>query len=264
MDVSAFVQENKRWLIGVAIGGIAWLIGSSIIDAIYDPAGSMPTLQKLGAPREVFDGAARTALQTENEQLVAERQRLQEALAFTRGDKFLLANKGSPDEYVFQVGRGLKQAIASAANERDVAFADNAVAWDVPAGVDDIRATLFGLELLDEVQKRLFAAHDATRARAAEAVGLRTIQSLRLDNRKKGSTPMRVKAGEVDMRDLMVQEHVTFQFQADEATALAFLEACRQPTRALVIDTWQMVRPARIGDACQIKGMLHGIAWKEQ
>lgn len=264
MDVAAFVQENKRWLIGVAVGGLAWLIGSAVVDAVCNP-GSSPTPRSLGAPAEVYDASARSALQAEGEQLRAERQRLQQALAFTQSDKFLLANKGAPDQYVFQIGRGLKQAMASAGNEREVAIADNAVVWDVPTGVDDIRATLFGLELLDEVQRRLFAAHDATRARAADALGLRSIQALRLEGRRKSAGPSRtVKAGEVDLRDLLVQEHVTFQFQADEATCLSFLESCRQPGRALVIDSWQLQRAPRIGDPCQVKGALHGVAWKEQ
>ena len=37
MDVGAFVQENKRWLLGCAIGGLVFFIARGVISSIYDP-----------------------------------------------------------------------------------------------------------------------------------------------------------------------------------------------------------------------------------
>lgn len=263
MDAGAFVQENKRWLLGCAIGGIAWLIGVAILNSIYSPAA--PSAAKLGAPTgEVFDQAALQSAKDENEKLLAERQRLQRELGFVASEKFLLAGKGRADDYLFQVGRELKQSVLTSAQARDVQVADNNIQWEVPTGVDDIRSTLFGLEVLDELQRRLFAAHDATRSKSEDALGLRAILSLKLDSRRSQRNQFRVKSGEVDPRDYLTQEQVSFQFQADEPTWVAFLESCRKPGRTLVVDTWQVLKPIRPGEACTIKGTLQGIAWREE
>lgn len=260
MDVGAFVQENKRWLLGVAVGGICWWIGSSIVASVYSPR--VPSARTLGAPAEAYNAAALAAARQEHEQLVAERERLRNALLFQPGDRFVLDGKGRADEYQFQVGRELRQAITMAANRRDVQIADSAIAWDVPTAYDEIRAVLFGLELIDEVQQRLFAAHDRTRAQTEDAPGLRSIQSLRLESRRSQRQQPRPRAGEIDLRDFLQQEQVAFAFQADEPTLLAFLESCRRPGRTLVVESWQVTKPAKPGEPCAVKGTVLGIAWK--
>lgn len=263
MDVGAFVQENKRWLLGCAIGGVVWWIASAVLDSVHDAR--LPSERALGAPAgPVFDQAALAAARTENEQLLAERQRLQQALAFEPSEKYQLAGKGSPGDYLFQISRDLKQAILTAANQRDVQIAESNVSWEVPTGIDDIRATLFGLELVDELQQRLFAAHDATRAVAEDAPALRAILSLKLEARRNQRNQMRsTRTGEIDVRDYLTQEQVAFQFQADEPTLLAFFESCRQSKRTLVVDSWQVLKPARPGEPCTVKGTLVGIAFKD-
>jgi hypothetical protein len=262
MDAGAFVQENKKWLLGCGIGLVAWWIGASVIDSVYRVSWPSPT--KLGGLDPVYDATALAAAKTENEQLQAERLRLQQALAFAPSEKYQAANKPNLDEYLLQVGRELKQGIAKAATQREVQLGDAAVAWEQPNNVDDRRNTLFGLELIDEAQKRLFAAHDATRAAAETAPGLRAILSLKLDTRRNQKNQMRGgKPGDADIRDFLTQEQVSLQFQSDEPTAAAFLESCRLPNRALVVDSWQMVKGARPGEPCTIKCVLLGIAFKE-
>jgi hypothetical protein len=264
MDVGVFVQENKRWLLGCAIGGIAYLIGSAVLGSIFEA--SPPSAKSLGAPTtDVFDQAALSAAQTEQEQLVAERARLEKELAFVPTDKYLLANKGDPSQYFYQVGRGLKQTIAAAADQREVGFADNNVSWDQPSGADDYRGALFALELVDEVQKRLFAAHDASRSKAPECIGLRAITSLKPDRRSQQRSQVRTaKPGEVVIGDYLVEEQVQFDFLADEPTLARFLESCRQPGRTLVVEAWKVIEPTRPGEACQVKGSVRGIAFKEK
>jgi hypothetical protein len=267
MDVGAFVQENKRWLVGVGVGALVYLIGSVVIGSIFDPGAAQSQaagLLRSSKGAEVYGRGSLDAARAEAEQLAAERQRLQQELAFTPGSKYQLAGKGAPDEYLFQVGRSLKQAVLNAANERDVQLADKDVGWPVPTGVDDIRGVLFGLELLDEAQQRLFAAHDAVRQKNPEAIGLRAILQLKLDERRNQRTGRTsTRPGEVDLRDLVVQERLAFQFHADAATWAAFVEACRQPGRTLAIETFQMQAPTRVGDPCVVKGTLQGIAFKE-
>ncbi len=265
MDVGAFVQENKRWLIGCGIGAVAWLIGGAIVDTVFNPISAAKSPKSLGAPTtDVFDQAALTAARTEGEQLATSVQQLRAANAFVQSDRYLPANKGKLDEYQYQVGRALKQAILGAADDRDVQVTESGLSWDVPTGVDDIKGVLFGLELLDEVQQRLFAAHDAVRKANEDAPGLRAILTLKVDSRRGPRSAARtLRPGEVDPRDAFVQEQVSFQFQASEPVVLGFLESCLKPGRTLVVDGWQLLKPQRPGDPCTVKGTAFGIAFKE-
>jgi hypothetical protein len=267
MDIGAFVQENKRWLVGAALGGVVFLVASGVIASIYDADGvriASRNLLRSAGTTPLYDGAALTAAREEGDLLQAEKQRLQAELAFVPTTKYQLDGKGAADEYLFQVGRALKQSILNAANERDVQVVDKDVAWDLPSGVDEIRGVLFGLELLDELSQRLFAAHDAVRKGDPEALALRALTSLKVEPRRGQRGLSRAgRPGDVDLRDLLVQERVSFQFQADESTCARFLEACRKPGRTLVIEAWQMQQPPRRGEPCSVKGTVQGIAFKE-
>jgi hypothetical protein len=64
------------------------------------------------------------------------------------------------------------------------------------------------------------------------------------------------------MNDVFAQEQVSVVFQADEATALAFCEACRKPNRTLLLDGWQLQKPQKPGEPCAVKCTLSGIAFK--
>jgi Spy/CpxP family protein refolding chaperone len=191
MDVGAFVQENKRWLAGSALGAIVWFIAGAVVDSIDDASSVRGSTR--GAPSQLYDNEVLAAASTEGEQLAAERQKLQQELAFVPSQKYVLDGKGEPDTYLFQVGHALRQSILTEANAREVTVADKDVKWEQQRGPDEVRGMLFGLELMDEASKRLFAAHDAVRAARPEAMGLRTIQYLRLGSRN-AQRPQRVRA----------------------------------------------------------------------
>ncbi len=265
MDVGAFVQENRRWLLGAAGGGLAWLIGSAIVGSLYDGDAAWAAtrgITKSAGDAQLYDSSVLSAAKAEADELTKERERLQSELVFNPSPKYTLPAQGAPDEYLFQVGRALKQSIFDGANERDVVAADKDVGWDAPTSVDEIRSVLFGLDLIDEFKARLFAAHDAVRAARPEATGLRALQLCKLDSRRSARTTKTTRPGEVDLRDLIVQERVTFQFQSDEETWMRFVESCRQPGRTLVLETFQVQAPARIGEPCSVKGVLQGITFK--
>jgi hypothetical protein len=260
MDVGSFVQENKRWLLGIAIGGVVWLVASSVVGSMFQVMNSRPK----ASSDKVWDTASRDAARDEGEKLGAERQKLQQALGFVPSPKYQLANNGRPDEYQFTLSNELKKVILAASQRRDVQATDSVLQWDLPTAIDDIRATVFGLELVDEVQQRLFAAHDTTRQADEEAIGLRAILSLKLDARRGQRTTARVaRPGEVLLSDFLVQEPVSFQFQADEPTVTTFLESLQKPGRTLVLDSVQVLKPVRAGEPCTVKGVVQGIAWKE-
>ncbi len=264
MDIGAFVQENRRWLIGAAAGGIVYLIASAVIGSIYDVGGArsaQTAISKSHGSAELYGKDVRDAAQEERERLATERARLQEELAFVPKPDFVLDGKGDANQYLFSVGRTLKQGILDGANARDVQVDPKNVSWPVPTSVDEIRGVLLGLDALDQVVQRLFAAADATRADRPELRGLRSILQLKLDERRAQRAAPR-RRGEVDLRDLVMQERVTFQFEGDEGTFALFLEACRQPGRTLAIESWQLLQPQRVGDPCVLKGSLLAIAFK--
>lgn len=267
MDVGAFVQENKRWLSGIAVGCVVYLIANIVIGSIYDKDGEDAAgagLLKSARGLEAYTQSALSAAREEAELLQKERDRLQQELAFVPQDKYLLAGKGSPEEYLFQVGRTLKTTILNAANERDVQIVDKEVGWPSVSGVDEIRGVLFGLELLDEAQQRLFAAHDQVRAADPDAMGLRAIGQWKTDDRRNQRSQARSsRPGEVDLRDHVVQERIVFQFQSDAAVLTAFFEACRKPGRTLTLENVTIQQGQRAGDPVTVKGSLQGIAFKE-
>lgn len=264
MDIGAFVAENKRWLIGCAIGALVWLIASSVINSMWDPAAIATSPRKLGAPTTpVYDQAALQAAQQEGERLAGERQKLQAELAFVVADEYRRWN-GPADQYLYVAGRDLEQGILQRANERDVQVSEANIDWEVPTSVDDIRLVLFGLDMMDEIQARLFAANDAVERADPEAPGLTAILSLKLEARRNQRSVRRpAREGEVDLDDLLEQQRVVLQFQSDEPTLAAFVEALRKPNRTLVVDAWQVLEPSRPGEPCTVKATLSGIQFKE-
>lgn len=268
MDLGAFVQENRKWLIGCGVGGLLFLIARIVIGSVYDdgPVNSQwNALRKSNSTEPVYNRAVLDAARTESEQLAAEKLRLQQELAFQPSAKYQLPASGSAANYLFSTGLTLKQGILTAGLDRDVDVAEKEVTWPVPPGVDEIRSVLFGLELIDECAQRLFAAHDAVRAKEPEAMGLRTILLLKTEARTGQRSSLRnTRPGEVDLRDHVVQERVAFKFQADAATITAFFEACRKAGRTLVLEVASMQQPPdKPGDPVTVNGTLVGIAFKE-
>ena len=265
MDVGAFVQENKRWLIGCAIGALVWLIASAIVGSLYDVGGAIEAqrgLVRSSKGAEVYDRAALAVATEEAEKLAVERQRLQEALGFVPSPRYQLVGNRDANQYLFEVASALKKRVLNDANERNIEVSDKDVSWPVPAGVDEIRGVLFGLDLLDEVATRLFTAHDAVRDLQPEAMAVRAIRSLKLEERRGQRNAPGRRRGEVDLRDLVVQEQVIFTFEGDEATFALFLEALQKPGRTLAVESWTLLPPQKRGDPCQLKGTLLGIAFK--
>lgn len=263
MDASAFVQENKRWLVGCAIGGLVWMIASSVIDSVYDTrVGGARNKRSTG---DVYDSTALADAQEASEKLQQERDRLTTEMAFAVAPKYGEWS-GPADQHLFLSGRNLKQQVVNSASDRDVAVEESDITWEVPQGIDQIRRVLFGLDLIDEIQGRLFASHDAAKAVSEDARGLVSIESVKLesDRSRGGSGGRRGRGrnrGGVDLRDLLEQQRVSIHVLADEPTIAAFLESCRKPGRTLVLDALKVTAPARQGDPSTLKATLSGISF---
>jgi len=258
MDIGEFAQENKQWLVGCAIGAVVWLIGSTVIDSVTAP-GPLPRRQD--QLKEAYKGKELSAAQEQNDLLSAERERLTKELAFEVSDKFAKWS-GPADTHLFVVGRDLRQRIVNAGSVRDVLVEQGDISWDVPSGIDQIRSTLFGLDMIDAIQQRLFAAHDRVVGADEDAMGLSAITSVKLESnrgRRKIGRGRGRRRGGVDISELMKQQRVNMQFQCDEPTLAYFLESCRQPGRTLVLDSLTVTEPARLGEPTTVKVNVSGI-----
>lgn len=269
MDVGAFVQENKRWLLGCALGLVVFFVARSVIASVHDPQSirmqAVNTARQL--PERVYDDEARRAAAQEQDQLRAERQRLQRELGFVQSAAYLLENQSmTPDVYLSTIGRQLRLSIQQAASEREVEILDGerGLSWPNDLNPDVIRRILFGLELLDTAAQRLFAAHDAVRAQDPQAMGLVGMK-LWLDPRAR--PPRRGgREAEADLEDLFARETVHFEFHADAATAMRFLESLCQPGRALLLEGKLVMKQGqqRAGAPLTVQGVAAGIAFREQ
>jgi hypothetical protein len=259
MDVSAFIQENKRWLLGCLLGLVVFFVGRSVVSAMYDPA---PVRAQAFAavsslPREVYANQTLQALESEAVSLESARRQLEEALAFKQGKTYRLEGQAmAPDQYLGKVGRDLKLRIQ--VKER------RGLSWPSATKTDEIRAVLFGLELLDEATQRLFAAHDAVRAADTQAMGLMSI-SFVIDEQRQGRN-VRRRREEVDPAEGLQMQQVQFEIEADEQTVMRFLESLRVPGRTLALAGEGLVwtRPQQVGDPTKVKGRLLGVAFKEE
>lgn len=265
MDVGAFVEENKRWLLGCALGVVVFFTARGVIGAVYDPD---PVQRKArsavgSVPNEVYDQKALEAARAERDALLQQKEALVAELGFTIDPVYRLEGHGSPDAYLGSIGRELKFRLLREANMRDIELKDSDLSWPTPTSPDEIRATLFGLELIDAACRRLFAAHDAVRQAQPLARGIARMQ-LAVEARRPQRSVVRPRQGEVPLGDLLDQQQVTFQFEADASTALAFLESCRQPGKTLVLDSITMREPQRRGDLPQVKGAFSGIAFRQE
>ena len=267
MDFGAFVQENKRWLLGCAIGAVVFFVAKAVIGSVYDPEVPRRLAQKSAQVGQVYDRAALQAATAEQQSLQTARQQLQQELTYVQDAAFQLEGKAmTPDEYLGKIGRERKVEILRQANEREVVVADKDLQWPpAPQGVDEIRGVLFGIELVEALSQRLFAAHDQARHADPLATGLVSF-GCKVDPRQKPRANQRpAKQGEVDVREFLDQQRVTFDFKSDEATAFAFVESLRQPGKTLVLEApLKMTRTERRNDPVAVTGSIVGIAFKEK
>ena len=177
MDAGAFVQENKRWLVGCAIGGLVWWIATMVVDSVFSTAGGRSAR---GALTNAYSADTRDELIEEGEALAAELANLKTELAFVVAPEYSQWT-GDADGHLFLQGRKLKRAVSEQASDRDVTVDEKDLVWDSATGIDQIRAILFGLDIINEIQTRLFAAHDATKASDEDALGLYEIESIKLE-----------------------------------------------------------------------------------
>ena len=61
MDVGSFVQENKRWLLGCAVGLAVFFVARGVLGAVYDPVPdrrAARSTQQSAQSSEIYDAAS--------------------------------------------------------------------------------------------------------------------------------------------------------------------------------------------------------------
>lgn len=264
MDAGAFLQENKRWLMAVALGGIVYWIASGVIASTYDVDSvrrRAATLAK--SSNDLYDQKALDAAQQEQTDLQKQLQQLRHELEFRPEPKYVLQGQEmAADDYLLSTGRQLRERLQKQADAREVQLiADKALSWPNEAS----SSVLVGLGLLDQVATRLFAAHDLVRKADEHAPGLVAITELKVDEHsRQGGLPRQPKPGTVAVGDLLDEEKVEFAFQSDAPTLYMFLERCRQPGSALVLERLTMTHGNKADEPMTVRGAIRGIVFKEQ
>ena len=271
MDVQEFWEENKRWVLLCALGGVIYLVASSVIASMYDPGpvlGQMRTLTARLTNEERYGALALSAAQAEGEELDREVARLREALEFRPSSAYVLDGIRPADLQLFSAQENLIQKLEEFADTHIVELQRRNLNWETPVSTEDIRETLVGLAMLDEAVSRLFQSHIRVREEDETSIGLTALHALRLDRRSNSGRgaprPAFNRRRAVDPSRFLGEVTMTFHFEADSATVLLWLEALRGGGNPLALVDLDISIPRRDGDPMTVKGVLAAVTFDEE
>ena len=271
MDLQDIWQEHRRWILGVLAGVIVFFAARSIIDSVFGGDRAVREAQRKAQAlmtQEFYQPATRDEILAENDRLVAQVAELREALAFVPSEEFSLIGKGAPDIYFPAVAARVRGGVLRAAQESGVDFEDGNLEWPAPALREEIEKTLIGLAAIEAAALRLVAAGDRVRALDPEALGLVSIDSLKVQNRASGYRPgmrNRLRRGERDASDLVEENRIAFAIRCDVQTLELWLEALRgeDPPLALSSGDFTVTPGDQAGDPLVVKGQLLALTIQE-
>ena len=170
MDLHEVWQENKRWILGVAAGGLLFWIATSVIASTYDTSRYARQIAKDRASvsgDQLYGNAAQSAVLEEQRELEAAVARLWDAQRFVAGDEFQLEGKGDPDLHFDQVSRRVKRDLVTRAAALGVELGADDLEWTAPVG-EAIQPALHALALLEHFD------HSGVTIRVGDVRRLRT------------------------------------------------------------------------------------------
>ena len=265
MDVQEFWQENKRWVLGVVAGAIVVWIGTGVVDSAFGARSIAVRANAAAAEirKEHFDAQALAAVRKENESLTAMTARLRDAVGFVPDEDFVLEGKGDPATWFPTIAHRVRTKVLRLAQESGVTLEDKNLGWTPPVDREDVEARLVELCVLDHAASRLFDASAEVLARDPEALGLQTIDTLKIENKKRGGTARRPKAGAAtDAADLLDEYVVTIAFRSDVATLqnwLARLRSLRPSLGIASAEPFTVLTGEKIGDPVRVKGAIQAL-----
>jgi len=274
LDLHDLWQEHKRWILGVAAGLVLFWIGSSVIGALFDAAGAeakVRALARSAAAQPLYDADAKKRAETDRDALKAAELRLRAAEEFHPSDEFLLAGKGEMNIHFNDVSQRVRRQVSDRAQEYGVELQADDVAWTPPIGRAEIESTLIGLCVLEQAALRLLEAGEAVRAQDPDALGLVSIESMRVDKLTGAKKPgRRARRGmekdddRVDVTERIDEYPISFKFRSDIATVQLFLERCRSVDPPLSLRSDFKIQSGREpGDPLTITGKLSAITIRD-
>ncbi|MCC6784417.1 MAG: hypothetical protein IT457_16355 [Planctomycetes bacterium] len=268
MDVQEFWQENKRWVLGVVAGAIVFWIGSDFVGRSFGADASLRRANTIaqGIREEHFDAAALAAARKESETLAALAERVRATVAFVPDPDFVLEGKGEPETWFPAIAHRVRTMVLRTAQETGVDLDDKHVAWTPPADRDDMEARLLELCVLQHAAARLFEASAEVLARDPEALGLQSIDALKIENKKRAAGARRPRAGEPAAAASLDEYVVTIAFRSDVATLHAWLERLRSATPALGIasgEPFTIQAGEQLGDPVRVKGAVSALVIRQ-
>ncbi len=155
----------------------------------------------------------------------------------------------------------LLRELLDRADNLNVDLARRDLAWPSAVG-EEVPSVLLGMALLDQAVNRLLDAHDRVMEQNPEALGLRLIESFRVDgNVALPRARIRGPRRGFDPQEYLRQETVSFSFRADTATTMLFLESCRDPSPLTLVEL--SLHQGQPGEALQVEGKLAVFAFRE-
>jgi hypothetical protein len=259
MDFHDLWQEHKRWILGVAIGLIAFWVGGAIIASTFDTAAEQRKIAghvRYAQDEKRFDSNALQAAKQEAAALDTVASNLRKALVFQPGEDFVLEGKGDPGLHFDKVNRDVRAHLLASADQAGVDLQAKDLQWPAAVGRAEIEETLLGLCVLRDAMDRLLAAHEQVRTANVEAAGLVSIDSFKVIGRSAGSGTRRRRAA-VDEAALVEEVAVELRMRADAAVVQLFLEACRSDSaRPISIRDFKMQAGRAPGEPLTVQGTL--------
>lgn len=184
-DLNAFLQENRRFLAGVAVAGAVFIVGTAVIGSVFgaEHLRSRSELQGLtarAAKEPLFTKANLDEAKEQQSKLAACVESLGDRLRFKPRPEFQLKDGGmSPANQYLDIAARMREDRLDDARSRGVDLVDSAGVPDrAPTQIEEIRRTLLGLDLIDRILRHAVAA----RVRSIERVSLQ-LPKVRTDRR---------------------------------------------------------------------------------
>ena len=243
MDLNDIWQEHKRFILSLAIGAIAFLVGYMVITGQFDTTGLERRIQNAKSmirKADRYDRSARQEFAQAREKLEQRYRQGRNKVAFKVREPFSLQGKGDPRPHYFLVTEQVKSRVRAECNRSDVRLDDTRGAASLglpqasPTDKEQIERTLVGLDLADRMMTRLLAADAEAVSRNRQARGLREVSRMAIDiGTLASSQPRQGRRQEAGLFDKV---RVQARFLADSHTVKAFLQRVVQGENPIQVE----------------------------
>ena len=266
MDIQDFWDTNKRWLLGVLLGVVVFFVAKSML-SYAGPANAAAVSQwrRSLASGERFSQRTVTQARSAQDGLQLEMDRLLEAMAFEPAAEFVIdtAKSEPPDVQFNNAQQRLLHRLEDLAAEYGVDLERRNLQWTTPVTPEERRSTLLGMALMDEAMARLFEAHRRVVEADPAARGLTTIHRLRIGSGR-GAGAGGPRRAQRDASQYLAEEVFSFKLDADAATAMAWLEACKGNGNPMSMLDLRMTGPQRPGEPVTLEGELAAVTFDRE